>query len=99
VTAVERDLVSWFRVDGDFPVILTVGFKPHSADGRAILVKHFENLAHISIMPDTVGRGRSRKRRLNLLTYFNFKRNISTFFNGKNLFIKMESKQGLATLQ
>jgi hypothetical protein len=38
VTAVERDLVSWFRVDGDFPVILTVGFTPHSADGRAILV-------------------------------------------------------------
>ena len=38
MTAVERDLVSWFKVDGDFPVILTVGFTPHSADGRATLV-------------------------------------------------------------
>jgi hypothetical protein len=47
------------------------------------------------------GGGGSPKRRLNLLTYFNFKRNISTFFNGKNLFIKMvpERKQGTATLQ
>jgi len=41
VTAVERDLVSWFRIDGEFPVILTVGFKPHSSDGRAILVSFF----------------------------------------------------------
>lgn len=41
VTAVERDLVSWFRIDGEFPVILTVGFKPHSSDGRAILVRNF----------------------------------------------------------
>ncbi len=44
VTAVERDLVSWFGIDGEFPVILTVGFRPHSSDGRAILVKNFSHI-------------------------------------------------------
>ena len=42
VTAVERDLVSWFKVDTDFPVILTVGFIPHSNDGRATLVSSLQ---------------------------------------------------------
>ena len=40
VTSLERDLVSWVRRDettGHIPVVLTVGFKPHSSENRFIL--------------------------------------------------------------
>ena len=39
VTSLERDLVSWFRRDSEdqLPVVLTVGFKPHSSENRFIL--------------------------------------------------------------
>ena len=34
MTALEKDLVSWLRRDGPFPVLLTVGFLTHSQDSR-----------------------------------------------------------------
>ncbi|XP_059091531.1 uncharacterized protein LOC131887057 [Tigriopus californicus] len=38
VTSLERDLVSWIRKDeGLMPVVLTVGFRPHSSENRFIL--------------------------------------------------------------
>ena len=41
VTSLEQDLVSWFRRDAHdpaaMPVVLTVGFRPHSAENRFIL--------------------------------------------------------------
>jgi hypothetical protein len=36
VTSLERDLVSWCKKDKYLPVLLTVGFKPHSAENRKI---------------------------------------------------------------
>ncbi|XP_071749137.1 uncharacterized protein [Lepeophtheirus salmonis] len=36
VTALERDLVSWFRKDTEF-TLLTVGFEPHSSENRFVL--------------------------------------------------------------
>ncbi len=38
VTALEEDLVSWSRLErGGVPVVLTVGFRPHSAENRFLL--------------------------------------------------------------
>eukprot|EP00095_Tigriopus_kingsejongensis_P008541 snap_masked-scaffold81_size397536-processed-gene-2.12 protein:Tk08541 transcript:snap_masked-scaffold81_size397536-processed-gene-2.12-mRNA-1 annotation:"GI21707" len=38
VTSLEKDLVSWIRRDkGQMPVVLTVGFRPHSSENRFIL--------------------------------------------------------------
>lgn len=38
VTSLEKDLVSWIRKDeGLMPVVLTVGFRPHSTENRFIL--------------------------------------------------------------